>query len=283
MNKMVVGVDGSPGSSAALEWAVATAERLGSSLEVVLCWELRAAYFTPHPPMPQFERETEERAQAALDALVLAAEVPADAECHLVQGPAAPTLVRMARGADLLVVGAHGSDGIMPGVGSTATRCAVRNTVPTVVVPASGRAADDGPVVVGIDGSAAGGLALRTALELSEDDRPIIGVSAWSVPAVTGPAISVLDPHLFETAAQEALDMTMASIEDERDSGRVTTRLCQGSPRSVLREQSEDASMVVIGSRGHSTLLHRILGSVATYLLHHHPTVVVIVPVDMLD
>jgi nucleotide-binding universal stress UspA family protein len=38
--------------------------------------------------------------------------------------------------------------------------------------------------------------------------------------------------------------------------------------------------MVVVGTRGHSTLLHRLLGSSVTYLLHHQPTPIVVVPAE---
>lgn len=166
----------------------------------------------------------------------------------------------------------------MPGVGSTAARCAVRSDVPTVVVPAEGAAVPDGPVVVGVDGSASAAHALRFALHLAGPDAEIIAVNAWAVPGVTGPDLAVLDPALFEDAAESGLDVTLERLDpDER--ARVTPRVVHGDPRAALRDQGGDARLLAIGTRGHSTLLHRLLGSTVTYLLHHHPTPVLVVPV----
>ncbi|MEL7207891.1 MAG: universal stress protein [Actinomycetota bacterium] len=282
VGRIVVGIDGSEGSTAALEWAAAKARRLGAALEVVLCWELRAPYLAPHPPHEVFVEETRERAESTLAAQVADVDLPDGAACEAVEGPPASTLLARAEEADLLVVGAHGSDGFMPGIGSIATRCAIRNTVPTVVVPSGGAAVPDGPALVGVDGSTAGTGALLAALALAAPGRELIAVHAWTVPAVTGPAISVLDPSLFEAEGQEALDATLAVLADA-DRPRVTERLVHGSARVVLRDLAEESSMVVVGVRGHSTLLHRMMGSVATYLLHHHPTAVVVVPVEVVE
>jgi nucleotide-binding universal stress UspA family protein len=282
VSRIVVGVDGSAGSAAALEWAVAVAGRWSAEMEVVLAWEVMAPYMAPHPRMAEAEREAEERARETLGAMVAAAGASEATRTHDVEGPAVASLLRAAEDADLLVVGAHGADGIISGIGSTATRCAVRSEVPTVVVPTEGEAEPDGPVIVGVDGSATGGRALRTALRLADADREVVAVNAWSVPAVTGPAVTAFDVHVFEEAGQWALDDTVASLP-EGEQARVTTRLRHGGPRSVLRDEAGRAKLVVVGTEGHSTLLHRLLGSTVTYLLHHHPTPIVVVPAETAD
>jgi nucleotide-binding universal stress UspA family protein len=279
VSRVVVGVDGSAGSAAALEWAVGIAARWTSELEVVLAWEVMAPYMAPHPHLAEAEREAEEQARETVGAMVAASSAAEATRSRTVEGSAVSTLLQAAEEADLLVVGAHGADGILAGIGSTATRCAVRSEVPTVVVPTEGEAQPDGPVIVGVDGSATGARALRTALHLADADSEIVAVNAWAVPAVTGPAVTAFDVHLFEEAAQWALDDTLAQMpEDERS--RVTTRLRHGGPRSVLRDEAERAKLVVVGTEGHSTLLHRLLGSTVTYLLHHHPTPVAVVPAE---
>ena len=96
---------------------------------------------------------------------------------------------------------------------------------------------------------------------------------------MTGPAIAALDPDIFAEGGQIALDETLATLSDE-DRARVTPRLEHGPSRPVLRRAAEQAAMVVVGTRGHSTLLHRLLGSSVTYLLHHQPTAVVVVPAE---
>jgi nucleotide-binding universal stress UspA family protein len=284
MSLIVVGVDGSTGSATALGWAAGVAAQWDADLEVVLAWEVIAPYLAPHPPMAVAEEEAEAQAQLTVEAMV--AELPEGtvAETRTLEGAAASMLVEAGRGADLLVVGAHGAHGahgggIASGIGSTATRCAVRSEVPTAVIPTEGEAAPGGPVVVGVDGSATGARALRVALRLADADDDIVAVNAWTVPAVTGPAVTAFDVSLFEEAGQWALDDTLGALAPE-DRARVTTRIRQGGPRPVLREEAESARLVVVGTEGHSTLLHRLLGSTVTYLLHHHPTPIVVVPAE---
>jgi nucleotide-binding universal stress UspA family protein len=279
VSRVVVGVDGSPGSVAALDWGAALARRWAADLEVVLAWQVMAPYMAPHPPMAVVEQEADGHARATIEAMV--AELPPGPapEIRSVEAAAVPALLEAARGADLLVVGAHGSHGIAAGIGSTATRCAVRNEVPTAVIPTEGEADPDGPVVVGVDGSATGARALRLALRVAAAEDEIVAVNAWTVPAVTGPAVTAFDVGLFEEAGQWALDDTVQALPAE-DRGRITTRLRQGGPRSVLREEAEAARLVVVGTEGHSTLLHRLLGSTVTYLLHHHPTPILVVPAE---
>ena len=282
VSHIVVGVDGSAGAAAALDWAAGLADLWSTDLEVVLAWEVMAPYMAPHPPMAVAEEEAEERADATLAAMVEAAGAPASTVIRSVEGPAVSTLLKRSEGADLLVVGAHGSDGVVSGIGSTATRCAVRSEVPTVVVPTEGEAVPGGPVVVGVDGSVTGSRALRTALRLAPADSEIVAVNAWSVPAVTVPAVTAFDVKVFEEAGQSALDDTVASLP-EGDRSRVTTRLRHGGPRSVLKDEAEQARLVVLGTEGHSTLLHHLLGSTVTYLLHHHPTPIAVVSAEASD
>ena len=282
MSRIVVGVDGSAGSAAALDWAVVVADRWSADLEIVMAWEVVAPYMAPHPPMAVAEQEADQQAREALTAMVAASAAPETTTTRSIEGSAVATLVQAAGEADLLVVGAHGADGVMSGIGSTATRCAVRSEVPTVVVPTDGEADPGGPVLVGVDGSATGARALRTALHLAAPDDEIVAVNAWSVPAVTGPAVTSFDVHVFEEAGQWALADTVAGLPDDQQ-GRITTRLRHGGPRSVLRAEAEQAKLVVVGTEGHSTLLHRLLGSTVTYLLHHHPTPVAVVPAESGD
>jgi nucleotide-binding universal stress UspA family protein len=279
VSRIIVGVDGSPGSAAALDWAAQVARRWSADLEVVLAWEVRAPYMAPHPPMAVAEQEADEQAQTTLATMVAASSADASTTTSAVEGPAVATLVDAAATADLLVVGAHGADGVISGIGSTATRCAVRSEVPTVVVPTEGEADPDGPVIVGVDGSATGARALRSALRLATPDDEIVAVNAWTVPAVTGPAVTAFDVHVFEEAGQWALDDTVATLSGA-EGDRVTTRLRHGGPRTVLKDEAERAKLVVVGTEGHSTLLHRLLGSTVTYLLHHHPTPIVVVPAE---
>jgi nucleotide-binding universal stress UspA family protein len=281
--KIVVGFDGSPAARDAVEWAAAAARRLDAVLRVVLAWESMDPWLPPST-RSKVEQELEVRAEAVLDGAVAELCDQVTVEAVLRQGPAAGTLVDEAEGALLLVVGAHGQGGIMPGLGSMAARCVVWSKVPTVVVPAgtAPEPSPESPVVVGVDASAGGERALRVALALAPPAAPVRVVHAWGIPPTAAFEVPAVEPALLEEGGRAVLDQACAAVPPGRP-GAVETALERGDPREVLSREAESASLLVIGSRGHSLLLHRLLGSTVTYLLHEQVTPVVVVPEEAAD
>ncbi len=136
-NRIVVGVDGSPGSDAALRWAAAHAGAFGAQLVAVHCWS---------PPLAGEVALTGAEATAlegdfaaVLDAAV--ERVRADVsdvmvEAVLSRGDPAEVLTELAAGAELLVLGSRGASGHTGLVlGSVSRRCTDRATCPVVIVP----------------------------------------------------------------------------------------------------------------------------------------------------
>jgi nucleotide-binding universal stress UspA family protein len=142
---MVVGVDGSPGSISALRWAIDEAEVRGIPLDVVLVIPYRAPEGEPWPLnlTPEYtpQRLEEARQEAALQLEGLLKEhgtdhVTVEIRPHVVAGQPARRLMRLAEGADLLVVGSRGLGGFRGLVlGSVSTQCVHHAPCPVVVVP----------------------------------------------------------------------------------------------------------------------------------------------------
>lgn len=136
----VVGVDGSPGSQAALRWAVHHAERSGGRVDAVLAWQQPTTSLYVLAPQ-EIEETLGEAARFDLDESV--ATVPPE-QAHLVSGRmrsgmAVPVLLEAAEGADLLVVGSRGRGGLSGLVlGSVSERVAGRAPCPVVIVPSDG-------------------------------------------------------------------------------------------------------------------------------------------------
>jgi nucleotide-binding universal stress UspA family protein len=136
--RIVVGVDGSPGSDAAFRWAAAHAPAFSAGLVAVHCW-------TPPLAHPEEELSADELAAlerdfaAVLDAAVdrATAEAPGVAvERVLTRGAPAQVLVELAAGAELLVLGSRGMSGHTGAVlGSTSRRVTEAATCPVVIVP----------------------------------------------------------------------------------------------------------------------------------------------------
>jgi nucleotide-binding universal stress UspA family protein len=142
MTSIVVGIDGSENSVAALQWAAHEAELRNCKVRVVSAWEYPYAVLAPSPvalPLPAVT-EMQEAANTLLEQVLTEAKLPdgVTVEHVVVEGsPAKVLLDEAAKDAELLVIGARGRGGFMGLLlGSVATQVVHHSQVPTVVVRA---------------------------------------------------------------------------------------------------------------------------------------------------
>jgi nucleotide-binding universal stress UspA family protein len=133
--RIVVGVDGSDASAAALEWAADLASRIGASVEAVTTWQWPTG-LGPDIPFPTGYDPAGD-ARGMLEAIVepVAGRYPSTAVgTRIVEGHAAEALVEASRHADLLVVGSRGH-GAFSGMllGSVSQHCATHAASPVVI------------------------------------------------------------------------------------------------------------------------------------------------------
>ncbi|WP_086723592.1 universal stress protein [Streptomyces carpinensis] len=134
--RVVVGVDGSPSSYAALRWAAGYARLVGGVMEAIHAWDTQSVIGWTGPAIdPEFdlwqarERFTEELRN------VIAYGHPVRLEEHLAEGDPSEVLIRASEGAELLVVGGRGRGGFARAMlGSVSQRCAQHAACPVVVV-----------------------------------------------------------------------------------------------------------------------------------------------------
>jgi nucleotide-binding universal stress UspA family protein len=139
--RIVVGVDGSEASRAALRWAIAEARRREASVEAVHAWQVPYVGGDPYlaggfyPGLIETAgRDTLQQAIDAEDTSALARPV----EPIVAAGGAASALLDAAKDADLLVVGSRGRGGFTSLVlGSVSHHVAHHATCPVVVMPAA--------------------------------------------------------------------------------------------------------------------------------------------------
>ena len=139
---IVVGVDGSPESYAALRFALKDAVRRHTAVRVVSAYvppEYWAVSYglTTLPTLEDLVQESTQVGQEAVDAAVAAdpelSAVPT--EVIAVPGPAAKALIEQAVDADLLVVGHRGRGGFKSAVlGSVGLHCVLHATCPVTIV-----------------------------------------------------------------------------------------------------------------------------------------------------
>jgi nucleotide-binding universal stress UspA family protein len=136
---IVVGVDGSAQSRAALVWAAREAELRHCPLQVVYGWQIKGEPRPPGdwggvaPPVEAYQEQAQQRTQAVVDE-VLPGGVSCELTVHAMHKPAGRALLSFCGTIDLLVVGAK-NHGRLAGwlVGSTSDD-ALRNATCTVVV-----------------------------------------------------------------------------------------------------------------------------------------------------
>jgi nucleotide-binding universal stress UspA family protein len=133
---VVVGVDGSPSSYAALRWAVRYAQLVEGVVEAVHAWSTPAELgWSGLAIDPDFDLDcARERFTEELQ-VVFADQRPAILQEHLVEGDPSEVLISLSEGADVLVVGSRGRGGFARAMlGSVSQRCAQHAACPVVVV-----------------------------------------------------------------------------------------------------------------------------------------------------
>lgn len=136
-------------------------------------------------------------------------------------------------------------------------------------------------IVVGVDGSDPGMCALDwAAAEAERRGVPLNIVTSYTIPVFAASSMdagyATLDDQVIRDGAQEVLDAAK-----ERIAGRnveVRLRIESGDPSGVLMELSEEADLVVVGTRGRGGFVGRLLGSVSSALPAHAKCPTVVVP-----
>ena len=136
-HQIVVGVDGSESSKAALAWAIRQARLTGAVVLAVTAWAFPDEYGYPMiMPTLDWKRLATQVVTAAIREVGLG-DIPVRYE--VVRGNAARALVAASGGADLLVVGSRGHTGFVEALlGSTGQHCVRHATCPVVVVREAG-------------------------------------------------------------------------------------------------------------------------------------------------
>ena len=130
---IVVGVDGSPSSLRAVQWAAQQAKLTGATLRAVSSWRW-PNYITRLPPGVDLPKDTGITLDEVLDQALVGSE-DVIVTRHVIEGPPGPALLSQAEEATLLVVGAKGR-AAFPGMllGSVAEHCVRHGSCPVVVV-----------------------------------------------------------------------------------------------------------------------------------------------------
>jgi nucleotide-binding universal stress UspA family protein len=271
-SELVVGVDGSVASYAAVSWAAreATMRRLRIRLVHVVAPTLMSSTMAPNDTIT---REQEIKARQILDqgrrvVDECTAEAPTDVQPELRYAGVTATLVDASINARMIVVGSRGLDAFgRQMLGSVSSGLLHHAHCPVAIVhdpdTAQRGIRDDAPVLVGIDGSSASEAA--TALAFDEASRrrvPLVALHAWSDVGVF--PILGMDWRVYRDEGEEVLGERLAGWQEIYPDVQVHRRLVCDVPARWLVDESERAQLVVLGSRGRGGFDGLRLGSVGS-------------------
>ncbi|BBZ33029.1 universal stress protein [Mycolicibacterium confluentis] len=275
---IVVGIDGSEGGLAAARWAAALATRMDAPLRLLharpdtghaltdAAAALRAAVGNYHEE--QVERSLAEAAEAAQAESPGLSITTAALEC-----PAAEGLIDASWYARFVVLGTKPVTPLAALLlGSTTLAVATGAGCPVIIVRGADTAATDAPVVVGVDYSETGGVALERAFEMA--DRLGVGLTAVHAWSHLVPAGVMALPRLTDWAALESAELVqLTEVVDEVaqrfPNVKAKCFLESDRPAEALIQHSDGARMVVVGSRGRGALTGAVFGSTGLNMLQH--------------
>ncbi|MHB9860257.1 universal stress protein [Streptomyces sp. YIM S03343] len=280
---VVVGVDGSASSLGAVEVAAREARAREAGLRVVhaFFWPAMHAPLGPSllgPPEGGM-RNMVERLVAEAVARAREAEPDVEVSHAVVAGEPLTVMEAQSRAAELVVVGSRGMGGFVGLlIGSTAVHLAAHGRCPVLVVREQDEAGApaDGPIVLGVDGSAAGERAVDFAFaEAAFRGAGLVALHAWTtwnapLPAPPDPAEPYANPSgALAGEEQRLLYESLAGRQERYPGVKVEHQVVHGRTREALIEASRSAQLVVVGARGRGGFRGLLLGSVSQALLHH--------------
>jgi nucleotide-binding universal stress UspA family protein len=272
---VVVGVDGSPSSDLAIDWAVdeATRRRLPLHLVHVFVQD----YPTMTVGIPPALDDLRGMAQTVINDAVaranrLGPELRVTAAVNT--GSAAKFLIDASARADTVVVGTAGRRGMARVMlGSTAAQVAAHSQCPVVVVRQAPpmAASTDRRVIVGIDGAGVCHDAVGYAFaQASSRGAALTVVHGWWL-EYAGDVFAVP----YTGGEHEELEMSQRALVSEAIAGwsekypdvEVRQQIVRAEPVELLTKDSAGADLLVVGSRGRGGFSGLLLGSVSRHVL----------------
>ncbi|MFD6138353.1 universal stress protein [Promicromonospora sp. NPDC060271] len=276
---IVVGVDGSAESLAALEWAARAADLHDTHLTAVATYGVP---ITPDPGIGGLIGELRDQARRAADAArtwLTEHHPERDAEVVVVAGDAAHELSRRSRTCGLVVVGRRGLGRFDRMVlGSTSSALAATAPGAVAVIPSGATTGDPRRIRVGVDRDDEPDVLGAAFAEAAARDRTLEVLHVTDTDAISA-ALPEMDPVAasWREAARADLADRVARWSEKYPQVTCTIVMRRGAPASVLCYGLTPEDLLLVGGRRHQPLMGRVLRSVPDAVLRSAPCPVVVV------
>lgn len=275
---VVVGIDTSTSSIAALDWAADYAKSTRAPVHLV------HGFSHDRPDLvfnmgaePEMLYASGERVLTRGRNRVLLKDVRLAVTTSHPDGYPAAALVRASTHARLVVLGSHGDSMLhISSLGETAHQVAAHAKCPVAVIRKDSDTAY-GRVTAGVDRSACSGKALEWAFnEAERTGADLHVVHVWQPDDAKDPGLGSADWQSYMATARSQIEATVAGQQKKHPSVKVLTELVDGNPTRVLVDKSHESDIMVVGARGIGGFEGLTLGRVAVDLLSHASSPVLI-------
>ena len=277
---VMIGVDGSAGSSAAIRYGVHEARRLDTAVHLVHVLHEIVPVSPMFPVMPPNLGEAGQGilSQAAEEARQVDPSVTVTTT--LAHGPRVLALLEAAKRARLIVLG-HEEHATFERLvtGSTVTPVAAAAPLPVVVVHPDWTPVQKKCVLVGVK-SAEHAELLHSGFEMAAQHHArLLVIHSWELPNEYDELISErADDSPYVSSATRALQDDVASLQQTYPEVGVEVRIVHGQAAWVLREASEEADLMLLARRRHLFPVGHLGGTLRALLRHSRCPVAVLPP-----
>ncbi len=263
---VVVGISEGRESQVALDWAVNEARLRGRSLHIVATdsWSesMPTGAHAQGPALPALPPEVNQTFQRALD--WARGHLEGDSVTgELMPGRPIRALRDAAATAGVLVVGAREGEHRH----SVSHAVAAHAACPVVVVRGESRPEPLKRVVVGVDGSKEA----HHAMTFAFDEAELRGATLEAIQCADAAGAGHADE------VKDQLTESVAPYRQKHPDLAIDEQVLNGRPVDELTQHSDDADLIVVGSRGRGRVLGALLGSVSQQLIEHAHCPVVVV------
>lgn len=268
--RIVVGYDGGPDADLAIAWAIET-----TRLETVPLVVVVAASAMDPVLVSDFHRRTERLAAQwrARAEKILADAGVSDAAVDVRRGNTLPMLLTAVTPADLLVVGSAGHAPFVETVGGSVSQHLARHACCPVVVVRPAHLLDARRIVVGVDGSEESIAAARFACVRARlTGQQVLAVHGYRDFPFPGPDRDA-EEHRHVAGHHDLVTRRLATWlapvrADHPDVTLTEEAVREPAPR-LLTDLADEASLLVLGSRGRDAFTDLLLGSTSQHALAH--------------
>jgi nucleotide-binding universal stress UspA family protein len=286
--KILVGLDGSSGSTLALGWAMREAPLRNAPVEALFVSQTPTLAYSAPGFIPLSETEMEDQGRRVLENALSSLPEAREVKVYLRvnEGNPAELLAKAAHEheAVMLVVGTRGHGGVAGLLlGSVSHSLTHTSCKPLVIVPsdwsATPRPDVQARIVVGVDGSRSADDALRWAAEEAVvRGCPLDAVMVWPSPVLPAYHPYGLQPEQPDrySRARDALERAVSRVDT--GAAQVKLSVVEGSAARTLVRLADRTEMLVVGTRGFGRAHEAMSGSVSHACSHRATVPIAVIP-----